>query len=651
MLEREEQQKDQSAAPQSPDVEQQELSLLPPPPSEGRELPLLKRKHPVVKLPKGSIVVEESPQEENKSNIFKIFYFLFFIMSKRARLRGEDARRAGLNAWETPEGRRWLLKALNPNDTTVPTTGIPTLKCRNISVLNWQGEYSIDAPETISSTVPSYDSTLFLYQHPLIFGLSASRPTGTLDIREYNGMLKVVRSPGENAQSYSIVCGTVPDKPVGITRCSRYLNNQIDPSIFKKDESLAGRRVLYSTLTQKSRMIYGGATIIPTCSSFNNSGSLAVSQQIFIPRKSTLPVNNNVELQSYTNEDFPDTSDTVQNPQMYYGRYQDGAYIPYKMNEPASMPYVGSEQQITTRSPYYVTGVSFIGATAGVDANNKYRLHEVKGVASAVTQKGITITPEPTNGTETKFFVVTGIRFYIMTFTGQKGYFTVSLGEKIAGNDNNTVDSNIIYQTEQHIAEKVVTKVGAVDVDCTTGTTEESLVPKAVADELTLDDLYIELPKEFTAYQWNSNYLELANPLGTNWISEDISQEVGVVDPQLKIGTIPPFNGQSIITVHTSGVSNTAPIKMILRYGVEILLVAASPYSPFKFMSPRYDESAIKSYARCIRAMKDAYFANAGSVPGQLDYTNKLMTLIENDSADDLNRTLNQGGTWLGVVQ
>ena len=651
MLEEEEQQKDQSAGSQSQDAELQEPLLLPPPPSKEPEVPLLRRKRPVEKLPKGSIVVEGSPQEENKSNIFKIFYFLFFIMSKRARLSGEEARRAGLNAWETPEGRRWLLKALNPNDTTVPTTGIPTLKCRNISVLNWQGEYSIDAPETISSTIPSYDSTLFLYQHPLIFGLSASRSTGVMDIREYNGMLKVVRSPGGGAQSYSIVCGSIPEKPVGVTRCARYLNNQIDPSIFKKDESLAGRRVLYSTLTQKSRMIYGGATIIPTCSSFNNSGSLAVSQQIFIPRKSTLPVNNNIELQSYTNEDFPDTSDTVQNPQMYYGRFQDGAYIPYKMNEPAAMPYVGSEQQITTRSPYYVTGVSFIGATAGVDNDGNYRLHEVKGVPSPVTQKGITITPEPTNGTETKFYVVTGIRFYIMTFTGQKGYFTVSLGERIANNDNNTIDSNIIYESEQHVAKQVITKVNNVYVDYTTGTTEESLIASAVADKLKLDDLYIELPKDFTAYQWNSNYLELANPLGTNWVSEDISQEVGAVDPQLKLGTIPPFNGQSIITVHTSGVSNTAPIKMILRYGVEILLVAASPYSPFKFMSPRYDESAIKSYARCIRAMKDAYFANAGSVPGQLDYTNKLMTLIENDSAEDLNRTLNQGGTWLGVVQ
>lgn len=592
--------------------------------------------------------VEERGQEEN-IELFKYiqnFFFYIFVMSKRARLSGEDARRAGLNAWETPEGRRWLLKALNPNDTTVPTTGIPTLKCRNISVLNWQGEYSIDAPENISSTVPSYDSTLFLYQHPLIFGLSATRPSGCMDLREYSGMIEIVKGTPSQAgdATYSIVCGTVPDKPISLTRCARYLNNQIDPSIFKKDDSLAGRRVLYSTLTQKSRMIYGGATIIPTCSSFNNSGSLAVSQQIFIPRKSTLPVNNNVELQSYTNEDFPDTSDTVQNPQMYYGRFQDGAYIPYKMNEPAAMPYVGSEQQITTRSPYYITGVSFIGATAAADQGN-YTLREVKAVPSAVTEKGITLKPEKNGNNETTFYVVTGIRFYIMTFTGQKGHFTVSLGEEKTFAGKN---SNIIYSSEQHVAKALVTGNG---IDYKTGATENSVIAAATAGDLSLADLYIELPKELTAYQWNTEDLDLSNPLGVWWVSEDVTTDNNAEDSQLKIGTIPPFNGQSIITVHTSGVSNTAPIKMILRYGVEILLVAASPYSPFKFMSPRYDESAIKSYARCIRAMKDAYFANAGSVPGQLDYTNKLMTLIENDSAEDLNRTLNQGGTWLGVVQ
>ena len=565
-------------------------------------------------------------------------------MSKRSRITADEARRAGLNAWETPEGRRLLLKALNPNDTGVPTTGIPTLQCRNISVLNWQGEYTINAPENINANVPSYDSTLFLYQHPLIFGLSATRPSGCMDLREFDGYLHIVRQAGAaaNTYMYSITCGSDPIKPVSMTRCARYLNNQIDPSLFKGDTSLAGRRSLFNQLTQKNRIIYGGATIIPTCSNHNNSGSLAVSQQVFSPRRSTLKPDSNVELNTFTDEDFPDTSDTVQNPQMYYGRYQDGAYIPYKLNEPASMPYVGSEQQVTTRCPYYVKGVSFIGPTQAADGNSNFTLQEVAAEYTPITVR------QWTASCPTALYFLTGIRFYIQFYTGQSGYITVTLS------DTEARASNILYVDENNTTKDTVAQPAgnnpafvAEDI-----ATEGELIPSNSIASYELNNLYIKMPTLFTAWQWYSNTDDLANPVGTYYVSQDITTSANVpADSELRRGTICPYNGQSIISVHTSGVSNTAPVKMILRYGAEILLVAASPYSPFKFMSPRYDESAIKSYARCIRAMKDAYFANAGSVPGQIDYINKLMSLIETDSAEDLNRTLNQGGTWYGVVQ
>ena len=96
----------------------------------------------------------------------------------------ETARKAGLRPYETVEGRKWLMKALNPNDIAVNPTGIPSLHSQNISVLNWQGEYSIDVPSGLSANSPSYDSTMYLYQHPLIFGMSAARQNGCHDLRE-----------------------------------------------------------------------------------------------------------------------------------------------------------------------------------------------------------------------------------------------------------------------------------------------------------------------------------------------------------------------------------------------------------------------------------------------------------------------------------
>lgn len=554
-------------------------------------------------------------------------------MSKRARLSSDDARRAGLHAWETPEGRRWLLKALNPNDVSVAAAGIPTLQSRNISVLNWQGEYSVDVPANLDANNPSYDSTMFLYQHPLIFGMSATRPEGTMDMRDFPRyfVIKFAGTTGTVAGKVTLETSSAPAKPISMSRCVQYLNNQVDPSVFNGDVSLAGRRKLFTQLTQKNRITYGGATIIPTCSAEHNGGSLAVCQQVFSPRKSIVGNNNDLELDTFLASDFPDTSDLVQNPQMYYGRFQDGAYIPYKLNDPSKNLYSNSEQQVITRSPYFVKAITFLGAVVAHTGTNT-PIKEVPATYSGVNVNQFTATSSQ------DMYSVIGIRLYIQTYTGLTGHITFSLA------DSNHVgeDSSVFWVNESGTTKQCVNLLR-------TAVREDTSITDSTITALDLNNLYMKLPELVTAYDWVDASL-LANPWGSYWISEDITTQVNPSDKDLLLGTICPFNGQSLITIHISGASNTAPIKMLLRYGVEILLTASSPYSPFKFMSPRYDESAIKSYARCIRSMRDAYFANAGSIPGQTDYVNKLMALIENDSADDLNRAMNQGGAWTGVV-
>lgn len=571
-------------------------------------------------------------------------------MSKRARISEEEAKKAGLKAWETPEGRRWLLKALNPNDVGVVSAGIPTLHCRNISILNWQGEYSVDVPSNINEQVPNYDTTMFLYQHPLIFGMSASRPQGCIDMRDADAAFEIRRAQigqGQNGPYvYTIELSNSVGSPITWTRCAQYLNGQVDPTVFGGDKSLAARRKLYAQLTQKSRVAYGGATIIPTCSAENNSGTLAVCQQVYSPRKVPIEENTNIELDSFTESDFPDTSDLVQNPQMYYGRFQDGAYIPYKLNDPSSMEYQSSEKEMTTRSPYYVEKATLIGtAVADGDANTGLL------VEHTLTCSG----PETVNfrmedQTEGGLFHVFAIRFYVQTYTGQRGYFQISLAAGEPGGAANVVDisrmaqrSSIFFTDENTPANNVALNKRLLQ--------EGAILPVAWATA-ELAGKFFYMPDYLTCYNWNDDRKELANASNVLWVSKDVSISAAAIqnDPELGKGTICPYNGQSLITIHMSGISNTAPIKMLHRYGVEVLLVAASAYSPFKFMSPKYDESAIKSYARCIRTMKDAYFANAGSVVGQVDYNNKLMNLIENDSVEELNRGLNQGGSWTGVV-
>ena len=554
-------------------------------------------------------------------------------MSKRARLTPEEAKKAGLTAWETPEGRRWLLKALNPNDVSVVSSGIPTLHSRNISVLNWQGEYSMDVPANINANIPTYDTTVFLYQHPLIFGMSASRPNGTIDMRDAESTWHISRTAATGGgYYYKLEISTPSSSPVSPTRCAQYLNTQVDPTVFGGDKSLAGRRKLYSQLTQKSRVAYGGATIIPTCSGDNDSGTLAVCQQVFSPRKTLTGNNNNLELNVFQANDFPNTSDLVQNPQMYYGRFKDGAYIPYKLNDPSSMEYVNSERLTTTRAPYFVENVSFIGCEEADGATYVSALVEHFPDPSAINDTSTSFTDGQA------MYHLLAVRLYIQSYTGQRGYIQFS----VAG-------GTVVEASKVFFSDDGITAVNTAAFDSALLVEGNATITIAYGTVLELNGLYMKLPELITCFEWQGSE-DLANPRGVAWTSTDITTNRNATDATLKLGVICPYNGQSLITVQMSGISNTAPIKMLLRYGVEILLVASSAYSPFKFMSPKYDESAIKSYARCIRSMKDAYFANAGSVVGQSDYTNKLMTLIEADSAEDLNRTLNQGGTWSGVV-
>ena len=73
-------------------------------------------------------------------------------------------------------------------------------------------------------------------------------------------------------------------------------------------------------------------------------------------------------------------------------------------------------------------------------------------------------------------------------------------------------------------------------------------------------------------------------------------------------------------------------------------------YSPFKYISPEYDESAIKSYLRCTRAMRDAYYANAGGIGGQAEFIRAMTDLVEYGSPLALSRVLNQGGNYVSLI-
>lgn len=578
------------------------------------------------------------------------------------RLRTEEiAQKAGLTAYETEEGRRWLWKALNPNDTATASVGIPADKTHNISALNYQSQYDIAAPPGVTAAFPSYDVDLYLNHNPVVFGTSVAYPSGTMDLSKV-GTFQVSVQASADGHSFAVklTSDDAPMKPVGLRTVQQLFNSQIDPRVFSYSNSLASRRLLYSQLTQKAKLTYGGALVIPTCSDLNNGGLITACQQVCEPKVSMVDGANGVYLNSYELNDFPDVEDTIQNPQMYSARFIDGCYMPYKMRDPFNMEYKASEREITNRAPYSVTGVSVLSVNTLSDENGvttttalakhfvtyQTPMNFIPNANDTGFVLSATVPAPKDSGAEIAKNPVVAFRFDVVNYLGQRGYFYVSLNNQFLGtnNENSTVVGGVAgaFRKTSEIFKGPV-------VEGLSGKHEQAF---ATAEWWASSSIgngnYIKIPEILTA--WNTQgtgYTQ--NPIGIQWESSDVTIGAGL-STALARGTMPDMLEFQMCTVHMTGCSSTAPIKLILKIGIEILLSAGSPYSPFKFISPKYDESALKSYLRCTRAMRDAYFANAGGMGGQAEFIKALSDLIESDSAAPLSRVLNQGGNYISLI-
>lgn len=596
-------------------------------------------------------------------------------MSAAKRLREDEAaRKAGLKATESEEGRKWLWKALNPADPGTAAIGIPTGQSNNISTLNYQSQYDVTAPPGVTSAYPSFDCDLYLNHNPVIFGTAISYPSGSMDLSGV-GSFEIETTVAEGKVTVKITPDDIPDRPVALRTVQQLMNSQIDPRAFQYSNSLASKRVLYSQVIQKARMSYGSIHVIPTCSDLNNGGLITACQQVCEPKESMIDDTNGVHLLAYNENDFPNIEDTIQNPQMYSARYNDGCYMPYKIRDPFKNEYISSEREVTCRAPYVVTGVSMLVAYQfGTVSNGVLNMTETKDATNfSVKQVPMTLTQSPDS---TMFSIVgsaetakTGgstavtksnvlaIRFDVCNLIGQRGYFYVSLNDESIVNaslQTGGLSTIISSDTTSTALKPMVNMFNGPFSESLSGTFTAGQLNSGTAGNLLWGAMFqgkqwFHIPRLITA--WDAQGTGASeNPKGIQWVSVDTTLTSLSSLKALTRGTIPDMLEKQMCTVHMTGVSSTAPIKLIMRMGVEILLTASSLYSPFKYISPEYDESAIKSYLRCTRAMRDAYYANAGGMGGQAEFIKALSDLVEHGSPMALSRVLNQGGNYVSLI-
>lgn len=597
-------------------------------------------------------------------------------MSATKRLREDAAaRKAGLKATESEEGRKWLWKALNPADPGTAAIGIPTGQSNNISTLNYQSQYDVTAPPGVTSAYPSFDCDLYLNHNPVIFGTAISYPSGSMDLSGV-GTFEINTEVNTTAKTVTvkITPDDIPDRPVALRTVQQLTNSQIDPRAFQYSNSLASKRVLYSQVIQKARLSYGSVHVIPTCSDLNNGGLITACQQVCEPKESMIDDTNGIHLLAYNENDFPNIEDTIQNPQMYSARYNDGCYMPYKIRDPFKNEYVSSEREVTCRAPYVVTGVSMLVAYQFGTVTNSVFTQSTTALATNYSVKQIPMTL--TQATDSTMFTISAtastalssgntaenysnvlaIRFDVCNLIGQRGYFYVSLNDESmvsATSQTGGLSTIISNDTSSTTFKPMANMFNGPFSESLSGTfTAGQLEAKqegALWTSMFQGKQWFHIPRLITAWDVQGTGAS-ENPKGVQWVSVDTTLTALSSLKALTRGTIPDMLEKQMCTVHMTGVSSTAPIKLIMRMGVEILLTASSLYSPFKYISPEYDESAIKSYLRCTRAMRDAYYANAGGMGGQAEFIKALSDLVEYGSPMALSRVLNQGGNYVSLI-
>lgn len=312
--------------------------------------------------------------------------------------------------YSTIEGGKWLKKALDPVDIDTEVSGLPDTATNPRVVLNYQYQDDIPIPSSntyVPSSVQSYDADFYVYQNPVVFGMSASRPSGTKN--PVGVPIYVNFDTGEVVLPSGYAPSTV----------RVFLNSQIE------GETRNDKLNSLEKYCQRHRMIYGGVQCIPACSAMFDSGTIEATQQVFSGQNGNINDNllvshrsssteadaNIYHLQSFEPNDFPDEGSSIQNATSLYCRYKEGAYMPYKIRNPLVYDYIGSEQRCLEEAPYVITSNVFYDITGLKQVNAVYNPE--------------TLTFSPPSG-ET-FENVECIGFECYTKTGTRFYLRVWL--------------------------------------------------------------------------------------------------------------------------------------------------------------------------------------------------------------------------------
>lgn len=614
----------------------------------------------------------------------------------------------------TVEGGKWLSKALDPASIRTDVGGLPDTNSANVCVLNYQTQDAI-VPYDVSITdgaatnaeFTSYDADLFLYQHPIYLGCSASYLSDTTNpadgkMKIMSGTTQVtIAKNGENPAkpTLTILPSTRSDIGVFFSQANAFSSPVFGPRTVSliKNEQIPGRTYVdqqksMSDFCQRYRVIYGGAQVIPSCSDNYNSGTVEACQQVFNSGESVASnineaasnqqalrdftpasgladtgrfVTTQVKMLTFNTNDFPNSSDIVQNPQGLLTRYREGVFMPYKIINPLNHPYLTAEEQKVINAPYWITG-----AQAKLYNSTNITNHSITKFPSGNNDWIQMVWDRKSNG-----FILPETVFDGGSINAIMGWVVLNCVNYLG------ISYNLLFYMPSLVS------VTGTDTFLLDG--QANYKPFANGDTFTFTSYFstdnaLNIDGSFTRCAFNTvplAYRVVKSGCGlkykagaggvtqtvVDWKTNNV-ENVGIVDSSVANRITVNQDAASSITAegnHMNGmvtfpqhsrigvinfrsISTTAGMKMLIRIGNEITLSSGTIYSMFKHRSPSYDENAIKSYLRCIHEMKDAFYGDAASDEGHDKYADMIRSIVWQSPPSDYVTT--QGINFSGQV-
>lgn len=515
--------------------------------------------------------------------------------------------------YTTIDGGKWLKKALDPADIDVEINGVPDTTTNPCCVLNYQFQGDIPIPHSntyIPSTTQSYDVDFYVYQNPVTLGMSVSRPAGT-----HNPVGTTITVNKQN-RTFTFAPGT------SLATVQVFENPQIEGDT--KNEKLNS----LERYCQRYRMAYGGVQCIPACSALFDSGTIEATQQVFSPEVKHVndnlvvkDVGNNTRksisdgkvylCQRFEKNDFPDEGSSIQNATALYCRYKEGLYMPYKIKNPLVYPYKGSEQRVYTEAPYVITDQIYFRyyyVTNNPDLANDptHPLLEFHGVLAGVInpENNSVQCPEIPSGSEYVSRSIEDVFFKCYTKTGIP--FIISMRWDDIPNQFILPDILPVYNSNNVF--------GLL----------------ANGDSTSSTSWYHIEGGEYGEAQMGRGKNDASLILNKNFTVNDIP----TVDSNI-----------GIVCFRSIGLQ--ASIRVIFRFGLEMMITAGGVYTPFKHKAPKYDQKALNSYVRAVHNMRDAFLGNAATPEGHALFAAHIAAIA---SAEESNYISNQGSKWYGAV-